>query len=190
MSVASQICLARCSSPQPRPLAVCCQEKGTSYMRKKRAVRVERAQNYPKYCRRSSIELLYFKSAYVHLNYEFVRFSVILQQLVIWKRHKEQPQIRTNDRLFWIMLCRCWRTWQEPLIVVKPVTVIRWHRKGFKLFWRFKSKQKGSRRPPVSPEIRDLIFKGQRPVLYGVHKEFMVSCSSWESRSPSEQFPT
>jgi hypothetical protein len=51
------------------------------------------------------------------------------QQLAIWKRHKKQPQVLTKDRLFWIMLCRSWSNWQEPLIVVKPETVIRWHRK-------------------------------------------------------------
>ena len=45
------------------------------------------------------------------------------------------------------------------MIVVKPETVIRWHRKGFKLFWKFKSRRKGLGRPPVSPEIRDLILK-------------------------------
>jgi hypothetical protein len=47
------------------------------------------------------------------------------QQLAIWKRHKTRPQIRTKDRLFWIMLCRFWSNWQEPLIVVKPETVVR-----------------------------------------------------------------
>ena len=47
------------------------------------------------------------------------------QQLAILKRHKKRPQIRTKDRLFWIMLCRFWSNWQEPLIVVKPETVIR-----------------------------------------------------------------
>ena len=62
------------------------------------------------------------------------------QQLAILKRYKKRPQIRTKDRLFWIMLCRFWSNWQEPLIVVKPETVIRWHRRGFKLFWRFKSR--------------------------------------------------
>jgi hypothetical protein len=81
------------------------------------------------------------------------------QQLAILKRHKKRPQIRTKDRLFWILLSRFWGNWQEPLIIVKPETVIRWHKKGFKLFWRFKSRQKGSGRPPVSPEIRDLILK-------------------------------
>jgi len=45
------------------------------------------------------------------------------------------------------------------LAIVKPDTVVRWHKKGFKIFWRFKSRQKGSGRPPISPEIRDLILK-------------------------------
>ncbi|MBT8367261.1 MAG: hypothetical protein KJP23_21430 [Deltaproteobacteria bacterium] len=45
------------------------------------------------------------------------------------------------------------------MIVVKPETVIRWHRKGFKLFWRFKSRRKGPGWPQISTEIRDLILK-------------------------------
>ena len=49
------------------------------------------------------------------------------QQLAILKRPKKRAQIRTKDRLFWIVLCRFWSNWQEPLIVVKPETVIRWH---------------------------------------------------------------
>ena len=81
------------------------------------------------------------------------------QQLAIWKSQKKRPQIRTKDRLFWIMLCHFWKNWQQPLIVVNPETVIRWHRKGFKLFWKFKSRHKRPGRSPISPEIRDLILK-------------------------------
>ena len=81
------------------------------------------------------------------------------QQLATMKRSGKRSQLRASDRLFWIMLCRFWSNWQEPLIVVKPETVIRWHRKGFKLFWKFKSRRKGPGRPPISPEIRDLILK-------------------------------
>lgn len=81
------------------------------------------------------------------------------QQLAILKRPEKRLQIRTKERLFWIMLCRFWSKWQEPLIVVKPETVIRWHRKGFKLFWKFKSRCKAPGRPPVIPEIRDLVRK-------------------------------
>ena len=81
------------------------------------------------------------------------------QQLAIWKSQKKRPQIRTKDRLFWIMLSRFWSNWQKPLIIVKPETVIGWHRTGFKLCWKFKSRRKGSGRPWISPKIRDLIAK-------------------------------
>jgi len=53
------------------------------------------------------------------------------QQLAILKRPKKRSQILTKDRLFRVLLSRLWSNWQEPLIVVKPETVIRWHRKGF-----------------------------------------------------------
>jgi len=71
----------------------------------------------------------------------------------------QTTRLRTKDRLFWVLLSLYWTNWQEALIIVKPETVIRWHRKGFKLFWRFKFRQEGPGRPPVSPEIRDLILK-------------------------------
>ena len=112
------------------------------------------------------------------------------QQLAIWKRQKKRPQIRTKDSLFWIMFCRLWSNWQESLIVVKPETVIRWHRKGFKLFWGFKFRKRdpGTLRSALRSVI--LFLKWQRPILSGVRPEFMASYSSWEPRSPSEQFPT
>ncbi len=78
------------------------------------------------------------------------------QQLAILKRPKKRPQIRTKDRLFWIILSRFWNNWREALVIVKPDTVVRWHKKGFKIFWKLKSRLKGPGRPPVSPEIRDL----------------------------------
>ena len=45
--------------------------------------------------------------------------------------------------------------WRDALVVVKPETIIRWHRKGFRLFWRYKSKPSG--RPPLPHDIRELI---------------------------------
>jgi len=81
------------------------------------------------------------------------------QQLAILKRPRKRLQIRIKDRLFWVLLYRFWSNWRQALIVVKPETVIRWHRKGFKLFWRFKSRQKGPGRSPVSSVICDLIIK-------------------------------
>ncbi|MBW1694450.1 MAG: hypothetical protein JRJ41_09890 [Deltaproteobacteria bacterium] len=51
------------------------------------------------------------------------------QQLAIWKCQKKRPQIRTKDRLFWIILSRFWSNWRQALIVVKPETVVRWHKR-------------------------------------------------------------
>jgi len=79
------------------------------------------------------------------------------QQLAIMKQHVKRPKIRIRDRIFWVFLSRIWKDWKSVLIVVKPETVIRWHRKGFKLFWTFKSRKRTLGRPSLDPEIRKLI---------------------------------
>ncbi len=79
------------------------------------------------------------------------------QQLAVMQRNCRKPQIRNRDRLFWMMFSRLWSNWKDSLIIVKPQTVVAWHRKGFKLFWRFKSRSKSPGRPPVSKEIKNLV---------------------------------
>ncbi|MGA1840919.1 MAG: hypothetical protein ACMUIU_09860 [bacterium] len=56
-----------------------------------------------------------------------------------------------------VSLSYLWKDWQDVLAVVKPETVIRWHKKEFKLFWRYKSRKRGPGRSPVDPEIRRII---------------------------------
>jgi putative transposase len=79
------------------------------------------------------------------------------QQLVVLKRTNRRPKIKTMDRLFWVLLSMVWSPWRKYLIIVKPQTVIKWHRNGFKHFWRLKSKSRGQGRPQINVEIRDLI---------------------------------
>ena len=79
------------------------------------------------------------------------------QQLTVMKQSIKRPKIRTRDRIFWVFLSCLWKHWQDVLIVVKPETVIRWHKKGFKLFWRYKSRKRGPGRSSVDPEIRKII---------------------------------
>jgi transposase InsO family protein len=81
------------------------------------------------------------------------------QQLAIMKRSSKRPRLHVRARLFWVSLSRLWSGWQDALIVVKPNTVVRWHRKGFKLFWRYRSRRRGPGRPPISPDIRNLICR-------------------------------
>ena len=58
------------------------------------------------------------------------------------------------DRLLWVVLYRTWPRCLEMMVLVKPATVIQWHRQGFRLFWRWRSRPG---RPSVEREIRDLI---------------------------------
>ena len=76
-------------------------------------------------------------------------------QLYVLQRPRSRIRLRKRDRLFWVVLSRIWRDWRNPLTIVQPETVVRWHRQSFCLFWRWKSRHRG--RPRTSPEIRDLV---------------------------------
>jgi hypothetical protein len=69
------------------------------------------------------------------------------QQLAILKRTQKRPAINTKDRLFWVWLSRIWSEWRASLLIIKPDTVIGWHRKGFRLFWTKLSRRKIGGRP-------------------------------------------
>jgi len=53
---------------------------------------------------------------------------------VLWRSAKKRPTLTMADRVFWAWLCGAWADWRSALIIVKPETVIAWHRKGFRLF--------------------------------------------------------
>jgi hypothetical protein len=80
------------------------------------------------------------------------------QQLAMLKRRRRRPRLRRLDQLFWIWLSRFWDSWKESLLIVKPQTVIRWHRRRFAWPWtRISRKQSG--RPSKDFNIRELIRK-------------------------------
>src|SRR5260370_10925266 len=58
--------------------------------------------------------------------------------------------------MFWTTLRQVWSRWSEVLVVVKPETVVGWHRAGFRLFWKWRSRAQGGR-PKTTAEIRTLI---------------------------------
>lgn len=78
------------------------------------------------------------------------------QQVAVLKRKRPRPPLNAIDRLFWTVLRRLWSRWSEVLVIVKPETVIAWHRAGFRLYWRWCSRPPGGR-PKVTEEIRELI---------------------------------
>jgi hypothetical protein len=81
------------------------------------------------------------------------------QQLLVLKRHHKSPKLRERDRLFWVVMSHIWTGWREALLIVRPDTVVRWHRRAFKLYWQRKSQAGKRGRPPVDPDVRAMIIK-------------------------------
>ena len=83
-------------------------------------------------------------------------------QLGVLRRSVRRPKLTAADRLFWAWLCEVWSDWRSALVIIKPETVIAWHRKGFRLFWTWKIRLGQPGRPPVSKETRELIRRMSR----------------------------
>lgn len=80
--------------------------------------------------------------------------AALRQQIAVLKHSGRSPRLHMSDRVFWVLLSRPWRRWRLVLVIVKPSTVIGWHRLGFRLFWRWKSR---GGRPAIALEHRELI---------------------------------
>ncbi len=79
------------------------------------------------------------------------------QQLAVQKRSVKRPRLSNLDRGLWVLLRRFWTDWAKVLVIVKPDTVVRWHRAGFRRYWTWRSRRLRPGRPCVAPEIRELI---------------------------------
>src|SRR5271170_5343460 len=77
-------------------------------------------------------------------------------QINVLKRHAPKPGLTNVDRLMFVWLYRLIPTTVLALAIVKPETVIKWHRNGFRCYWRWKSRSRGGR-PKIALEIRRLI---------------------------------
>src|SRR4029434_9322065 len=79
-----------------------------------------------------------------------IEILALRHQLAVLQRRKKRVRLRAADRLLWVILSRLWKQWRSTLVIVKPETVIAWHRQGFKWYWRWKSSAAQGRRPGVS----------------------------------------
>src|SRR5215470_19205618 len=77
------------------------------------------------------------------------------QLAVLRRQHPGRPQLSSLDRLLWVLLYRVCPKVIDAMVLVRPATVVGWHRRGFRFYWRWRSRRPG--RPKISPEIRDLI---------------------------------
>ena len=97
------------------------------------------------------------------------------------------------DRALWVWLKRIWKGWEGPLEIVKPQTVVGWHREGFKLYWRWISRTKKPGRPRASLEIRRLIKRlaKENPTWRAprIHSELLLLGFDVSERTISRYIP-
>jgi len=94
---------------------------------------------------------------------------------VLRRSSKRRPRLSRLDRGLWMLFSRIWSGWRDALVIVKPATVVGWHRQGFRLFWKRKSRAPG--RPRTPRDIRNLVRRMAREnPLWGaprVHGELL-----------------
>jgi len=120
------------------------------------------------------IILLLFRALFRDRSRLALENLALRQQLAILRHKAPRPSFRRADRAFWVSLARAWDQWRSALILVRPETVLRWHRQGFRYFWRWKSRG----RPCVRPEMLRLIRRMSREnPLWGaprIRSEFLL----------------
>ena len=80
------------------------------------------------------------------------------QQLaMVADRDRKRLSFHKSERIFWVWLYRLWPACLQTLKIFKPDTLVRWHRKGFRLYWTWKSRPRQGGRPAIDPDVRKLI---------------------------------
>src|SRR4030095_11098832 len=82
--------------------------------------------------------------------------ALLRQQLIVLQRQVKRPRLTPPDRLWFLLLAARLPHWKEALLIFQPETLLRWHREGFRLFWKFKSANHGGR-PRLSADTIALI---------------------------------
>src|SRR5262249_54204509 len=78
-------------------------------------------------------------------------------QIVVLQRQNPRPKLKPVDRRFWVGLSQLGSRWQSALWIVKPATVIDWHRRGFRWYWTWEMRHGRPGRPCIPKETRELI---------------------------------
>jgi hypothetical protein len=108
---------------------------------------------------------------------------------ILRRRAPGRSRLSNLDRLVFVWLYRQWPTVADAVAIIRPETLIRWHRRGFKAFWRWKSRSRGGRLT-VLTEIRELIREMSRANWLWGRLGFTASFSGSASRSPNRPSPS
>ena len=79
------------------------------------------------------------------------------QLAVLQRQTPKRPRLGHADRWLWVLLSRVWWNWRSALQLVRPDTVVRWHRRGFARYWRWRSSRRRPGRPALAVDVRALI---------------------------------
>jgi hypothetical protein len=95
---------------------------------------------------------------------------LLRQQLAVALRSRRRPRLTRRDRLFGVLARWLTREWRCHLVLVSPDTVVRWHRQGWRLFRRWRSRTRLGR-PHLPAEVREMIATMSREnVLWGTER--------------------
>lgn len=115
------------------------------------------------------------------------------QQLAVFACGNRRPRITAADRLFWVTLHRLWSRWSEVLLLVKPETVIQWHRAGFRKYWTWLSRRGRTGRPSINSGLRELILRlaAENPTWGAprIHGELLMLGLAVSERTVSRYVP-
>jgi hypothetical protein len=102
-----------------------------------------------------------------------VEVLALRQQVAVLKRRRPRPPLRPLDRLFWTSLRATWSRWRDAVVIVKPETVVGWHRAGFRLCWRWKSRPRWLPGVPRAARGSAIWSKG---AVATPHSEIVIYC--------------
>src|SRR4029453_6432326 len=97
------------------------------------------------------------------------------QVMVLHGQVRGRVQFTNSDRLFFLQLYRWFPSIVKAMTIIGPETLGRWHRAGFRRYWRWKSRNPGGR-PPIDAGLRVLIRRMSMEICFGVRRAFVASC--------------
>jgi hypothetical protein len=104
--------------------------------------------------------------------------AVLRHQLIVLRRKmRGRPQLTNNDRWFFIQLYRWFPSILQVLTIIRPETLVRWHRAGFRAYWGWKSRPRGGR-PQIEIELRALTRRMSIENRFGARRASTENCSS------------
>jgi putative transposase len=102
-------------------------------------------------------------------------FALRHQLQILERSRRPRLHLTAADRLLWVWFSRLWTEWRPALVLVQPATIVAWHRRGFRLFWTWKSRRRTGR-PTVPADVRALIRTMSQAIRSGVRLASTASC--------------